>query len=47
MHENMQTLYVGLGKFYVFDPKKYTMDEFFGDIKAFKEKFYVSMMYLH
>ena len=42
MHEKMQSLYKQLSKFYVFDLKKYSLDEFFGDIKAFKEKFYVS-----
>ena len=42
MYEKMQDLYRHISKFYVFDMKKYTLDEFFGDIKAFKEKFYVS-----
>lgn len=42
MHDNMQQLYKDLAKYYVFDFKKYTLDEFFTDIKAFKEKFYVS-----
>lgn len=42
MHEKMQDLYTALSKFYVFDKKKYSLDEFFSDIKTFKEKFYVS-----
>jgi len=41
MYEKMQTLYKGLSKYYVFDVKKYSLEEFFSDIKAFKEKFYV------
>lgn len=44
MHEKMQSLYKDLAKYYVFDVKKYTLDEFFGDVKAFKEKFYVCLL---
>ncbi|XP_067949319.1 protein diaphanous homolog 2-like isoform X2 [Watersipora subatra] len=43
MYEKMQDLYRHISKFYVFDMKKYTLDEFFGDIKAFKEKFYMAV----
>ncbi len=31
-----------MAKYYAFDPKKYTLDEFMGDIKTFIEQFKVS-----
>ncbi|XP_060063333.1 protein diaphanous homolog 2-like [Ylistrum balloti] len=39
MYKKMDNLYKGMAKFYAFDVKKYTMDEFFADLKAFKEHF--------
>ncbi|XP_021363039.1 protein diaphanous homolog 2-like isoform X3 [Mizuhopecten yessoensis] len=39
MCKKMDNLYKGMAKFYAFDVKKYTMDEFFGDLKTFKEQF--------
>ncbi|RWS29071.1 protein diaphanous-like protein [Leptotrombidium deliense] len=39
MFTNMEGLFNGLGAFYVFDPKKYPLDEFFNDIKKFKDQF--------
>lgn len=39
MFKKMEKLYNDLGQFYVFEPKTYTIDEFFGDIKTFKDQF--------
>ncbi|KAJ8298216.1 hypothetical protein KUTeg_024747 [Tegillarca granosa] len=39
MYKKMDNLFKEMGKFYCFDTKKYTMEEFFSDIKAFKESF--------
>lgn len=38
MFAKMERLYNGLADYFVFEPKKYTMDEFFGDIKVFKDQ---------
>ena len=43
MSIKMSTLFVDMGKYFAFDPKKYTMDEFFGDIKKFIEDFKVKL----
>jgi len=43
MHGKMSELYRGLAKYFVFDTKKYSLDEFFGDIKTFNDKFAVSL----
>ncbi|CAH1777866.1 unnamed protein product, partial [Owenia fusiformis] len=39
MHKKMEQLFLQMSKFYTFDPKKYGMEEFFGDLKAFKASF--------
>lgn len=39
MFAKMKKLYEFLAEFFVFEAKKYTLDEFFGDIKTFKEQF--------
>lgn len=39
MQVTMEKLFKDLGDYYSFDPAKYTMEEFFGDIKAFKDQF--------
>ncbi|KAL3878570.1 hypothetical protein ACJMK2_030907 [Sinanodonta woodiana] len=39
MYNKLDSLYKDLGKYFCFDPFKYTLDEFFGDIKTFKENF--------
>ncbi|KAH8024999.1 hypothetical protein HPB51_002413 [Rhipicephalus microplus] len=39
MFAKMKKLYEALAEFYVFESKKYTLDEFFTDIKSFKEQF--------
>lgn len=42
MCKKMEALYDDLAEYYVFDKSKYTLEEFFSDIKTFKDSFYVS-----
>ncbi|XP_062846896.1 protein diaphanous homolog 1-like [Trichomycterus rosablanca] len=39
MHSNMEKQYEDLGKYFVFDPKKMTPEELFGDLNNFKNMF--------
>ncbi|XP_030041077.2 protein diaphanous isoform X4 [Manduca sexta] len=39
MFKKMEALYGELAEYYVFDPHKYTLEEFFSDIKTFKDSF--------
>ncbi|XP_063545456.1 protein diaphanous isoform X1 [Cydia strobilella] len=39
MFRKMDALYTELAEYYVFDPHKYTLEEFFSDIKTFKDSF--------
>ncbi|XP_076391852.1 diaphanous related formin 1 isoform X2 [Megachile rotundata] len=39
MFKNMETLYSEISEFFSFDKQKYTIEEFFGDIKTFKDDF--------
>ncbi|XP_061164716.1 protein diaphanous homolog 1-like isoform X2 [Saccostrea echinata] len=39
MSNKMMSLYEDMSKYYCFDIKKYTMEEFFGDIKIFQDSF--------
>ncbi|XP_066523359.1 protein diaphanous homolog 1 [Hoplias malabaricus] len=39
MHNNMQKQYEDLGKFFVFDPKKISPEELFGDLNNFRNMF--------
>jgi len=39
MSSKMESLYGGLAEYYVFDVKKYGLEDFFGDLKNFKDKF--------
>ncbi|KAG7201503.1 hypothetical protein KM043_004258 [Ampulex compressa] len=39
MFKNMDTLYSDISEFFAFDKQKYTIEEFFGDIKKFKDDF--------
>lgn len=41
MHSNMEKQYEDLGKYYVFDPKKMSPEELFGDLNNFKNMFQV------
>lgn len=42
----MEALYDDLAEYYVFDKSKYTLEEFFTDLKAFKDSFYVSTCWI-
>lgn len=39
MHSNMETLYKELGDYFVFDPKKLSVEEFFMDLHNFRNMF--------
>ena len=39
MATKMETLYADLADYLVFDKQKYTLEEFFSDIKTFKDGF--------
>uniref|UniRef100_A0A6I8PWD1 Diaphanous related formin 1 n=1 Tax=Xenopus tropicalis TaxID=8364 RepID=A0A6I8PWD1_XENTR len=39
MHENMLSLFQDLGKYFVFDPKKTSIEEFFADLQNFRNMF--------
>ena len=39
MRENLENLYTDLAEYFVFDPNKYSIEEFFSDVKLFKEQF--------
>lgn len=41
LHQNMEKQYVGLGEYFVFDPKKISAEEFFGDLNSFRNMFLV------
>ena len=47
MFKKMETLYIGLESYYVFDKQKYTLEEFMSDIKKFKDQFKVIHSKLH
>uniref|UniRef100_A0AAZ3RZX2 Diaphanous related formin 1 n=1 Tax=Oncorhynchus tshawytscha TaxID=74940 RepID=A0AAZ3RZX2_ONCTS len=39
MHKNMEKQYSDLGNYFVFDPRKISVEEFFGDLNNFKNMF--------
>ncbi|XP_042349054.1 LOW QUALITY PROTEIN: protein diaphanous homolog 1-like [Plectropomus leopardus] len=39
LHKNMEKQYNDLGEYFVFDPKKISIEEFFGDLNTFKNMF--------
>lgn len=43
MHENMVSLFDELGQYYVFNPKKVSIEEFFLDLHNFRNMFVVSL----
>lgn len=43
MQKKMESLYQELGNYLSFEPKQYTMDECFGDIKLFKDQYMSAM----
>ena len=45
MSKKMSSLYQDIAKYYSFDPKKYNLEDFFGDLKDFFNQFKVSFIY--
>lgn len=43
MYKKMTSLFQSTAKYFAFDPKKYTMEEYFTDIKTFIESYNVSI----
>lgn len=43
MHKNMEKQYDDLGKYFVFDPRKLSVEEVFGDLNTFRNMFQVRM----
>lgn len=41
MHKNMEKQYTDLAEYYVFDPRKISVEDFFGDLNTFKNMFQV------
>lgn len=41
LHKNMEKQYNDLGDYFVFDPKKISVEEFFSDLNNFKNMFQV------
>lgn len=41
MYKKMSGLFQDMSKYFCFDMKKYTMEDFFGDIKIFQDSFKV------
>lgn len=41
MHKNMEKQYTELGDYFVFDPRKMSVEEFFGDLHNFTNMFQV------
>ena len=39
MRSKLESLYTDLAEYFVFDKQKYSIEEFFGDIKMFKDQF--------
>lgn len=44
LHTNMEKQYADIGKYFVFDPKKVSAEEFFGELNNFKNMFLVCFM---
>ncbi|XP_064423019.1 protein diaphanous homolog 1 [Latimeria chalumnae] len=44
MHTNMEKLYEELGEYFIFDPKKVSVEEFFGDLSNFRSAFLQAVM---
>lgn len=47
LHKNMEKQYADLGKYYVFDPRKVSAEEFFGELNNFKNMFLVCFMFIN
>jgi hypothetical protein len=44
MCKKMSQLFQATAKYYAFDPKKYTMEEFFADLRTFISQFKVGVV---
>ncbi|XP_026185720.1 protein diaphanous homolog 1 isoform X2 [Mastacembelus armatus] len=44
LHKNMEKQYADLGEYFVFDTKKISIEEFFGDLNTFKNMFQQAVM---
>lgn len=47
MFKHMDALYTEMAEYFVFDKAKYTLEEFFTDLKVFKDSFVVSNIFFH
>lgn len=43
MYKNMEKQYIDLGQYFVFNPKKLSVEEVFGDLNTFKNMFQVGL----
>jgi diaphanous 2 len=46
MFKKMESLFADISEFYAFDKQKYSLEEFFTDIKTFKDAFLVNFLRL-
>lgn len=46
MFQNMESLFSDLAEYYAFDKQKYTLEEFFTDLKTFVDSFNVRTMHV-
>lgn len=44
LHKNMEKQYADLAEYFVFDPRKISAEEFFGDLNTFKNMFLVCFL---
>lgn len=44
LHKNMEKQYAELGEYFVFDPSKMSVEEFFGDLSTFRNMFLVCFL---
>lgn len=47
LHKNMEKQYADLGAFFVFNPRKVSAEEFFSDLKNFKNMFLVCFVLIY
>lgn len=45
MFKKLENLYSDIADYYAFDKNKYNLEEFFNDIKSFKDSFQVNILY--
>jgi hypothetical protein len=47
MHKNMATMFKEVLLFFCMDPKKVSMEDFFGDLKTFRDQYMVNIVFKH